>query len=236
MQQTTSGNAIFWFLNSRRIPRIFRSCCQALAFALTLAAPQTAIGQSDRADAQEIRQPQTVTLADLAEYVKNFDRGWARFNQLNADGSSSSGIMLFGRPARLRIEYDPPNSGLVIADSFRVAVFDQKSNTAPVVYPLSATPLYYLLKTDINLLDPSHLIDYRIGTAASEIALRGPGSDSDGYVTLTFTHQPIRLAGWIYTDDLGQKTRMLFEQIGFEIDITPDLFSIESEIKKRNLK
>ena len=204
--------------------------------ALALAAAGIAAAQDSGTDAESepAVSAEPVTLQALADYMSGLEQGLAQFSQLNTDGSISTGSILVKRPTYARIEYDPPASGLIIADSFRVAVFDLKSNTDPVVVPLGSTPLYYLLQDAIRIDDPSVLMNYKIGAASSEVAMRGPSKSNSGFIRLIFQHRPIRLAGWTYFDEFGQPTRMTFGNLVPNIQIDPDMFDIDGEIRRRS--
>jgi hypothetical protein len=51
----------------------------------------------------------------------------------------------------MRFEYNPPNNALVLASSGRLAIFDDKGNQDPVIYPLKRTPLAIILAKNIDL-------------------------------------------------------------------------------------
>ncbi len=208
----------------RRLAAVF--CALAL---FTAAAAQNAEPVSK---AEQAVSATPVTLAALADYMSGLRQGWARFSQLNTDGTVSTGSILFRRPSFARIEYDPPASGLVIAESFRVAVFDLKSNTEPMFFLLGSTPLYFLLKNSSRIDDPKVLTDHRIGAASSEVALRSPSNGGGGQVRLIFRHDPIRLAGWVYFDRFGQQTRMTLGELVPNIQIDPDMFDINGQIRR----
>ncbi len=173
-----------------------------------------------------------VTLEQLAGYLNEYRQGWAQFTQLNADGSTSKGVIIMKRPTRARIEYGPPNAGLIVANKQRVAVFDLKSNSAPVIWALSRTPLYFLLQENIDIAAPDVLVDYRIGLGSSEVAVRSPDKRFKGSVVLSFQHHPIRLAGWTFIDEFGQKTRVIFGAMGTEIAIDSEMFDIDAEVRR----
>lgn len=175
-----------------------------------------------------------ITLPELADYMSRLKKGFAQFSQLNTDGTLSTGNLIVKRPTSARLEYNPPSSGLIIADSFRVAVFDKKSNTAPIVIPLSSTPLYFLLKDNIRIDDPEVLVSFNIGAASSEVLVQGVSNNDSGLVRLLFRHSPIQLAGWIYMDQFGQTTRMTFNNLVPEIEIDDKIFDIDAEIRRRN--
>lgn len=197
-----------------------------LAVVLLQAAPP-AIAETTDADTAA---PQ-VSLESLSDYLRNLSSGWAQFTQINSDGTISTGTLLVNRPSYARIEYDPPAAALLIADSRRVAIFDLKSNTEPLIYPISATPFYYLLNEEIDFSDPEKVTGHRIGHSSSEIAL--PVQQADGSIRLLFHHDPIRIAGWSFIDRFGQQIRMQLGEFGTDIVFQPEIFDIDDEIRRR---
>ena len=173
-----------------------------------------------------------VTASTFANYLNRLEKGFARFSQLNADGTTSKGTILVMRPSYVRIEYDPPAMGLVIADRYRVAVFDLKTKMAPYIFPLASTPLYYLLSDATWVNDPDVMLESNIGADTSEIVLRNPISNNIGGVRLRFNNSPPRLIGWTYSDQFNQTTQMNIDSIITNVDINTDLFDIDGEIRR----
>lgn len=180
--------------------------------------------------AQDIRNHED--LKGFADYLVGIKQGFARFEQLNPDGTISRGSLLVQRPSSIRIEYDPPSSGLIIADRFRVAVFDLKSNTAPVIVPLRSTPFYILIQDIIRVDDLKIIETYEKGNKISEVQVKIPSSSFKGSLRLLFENEPIRLTGWIYTDQFGQTIRMEFSDLIPNIQIDKNLFDIDGVIRE----
>ncbi|MGY9052101.1 MAG: LolA family protein, partial [Rhodobacterales bacterium] len=76
-----------------------------------------------------------ISLTSLSAYINNLPMIKANFTQINSDGSQDDGQLYIKRPGRLRLEYASPNNALVIASSGTVAIYDDKSNSGPVVFP-----------------------------------------------------------------------------------------------------
>ena len=87
----------------------------------------------------------------LSAYLDGLRTANAKFTQINADGSLSTGSLFIKRPGRVRFEYDPPNDALVLAAGGQLAIFDPNGNDVPESYPLSRTPLSLILAENINL-------------------------------------------------------------------------------------
>ena len=56
-----------------------------------------------------------ISINALSSYLDGLRTVEAKFTQINADGSLSTGSLYIKRPGRIRFEYDPPNDALVLA-------------------------------------------------------------------------------------------------------------------------
>jgi outer membrane lipoprotein-sorting protein len=79
------------------------------------------------------------------------------FVQVGPDGSRLKGEFYIQKPGKVRFEYEPPSPIEIIADGSAVAVRDRKLATQDV-YPLSQTPLRYLLADRIDLMRDTNVI------------------------------------------------------------------------------
>ena len=73
----------------------------------------------------------------------------ARFLQLSSDGSYGEGMLHIQRPGMMRLEYDPPNPTLVIADGLNLFYIDQELNQATPML-LYFTPAELILRERIS--------------------------------------------------------------------------------------
>lgn len=173
-------------------------------------------------------------LEDLSDYVSSLKRAQARFEQFNADGTRSYGIIRLLRPRRARLDYDPPNAALIIARGQRVAVFDTKSNMPPMIYPMRITPFFHLLANDVNLGDPDHLTAVERGDGLITLTLSGGRNDRlAGVLRLAFFEDRLALAGWTFINSSGTATTLRLGDIADAPDMDPSLFDIEAEISAR---
>jgi len=71
---------------------------------------------------------QKLPLNDISAYLNKLQTAKGEFTQINDDGSISTGTIYIKRPGKVRFEYNPPETALVIAGSNTVVIFDKKSN------------------------------------------------------------------------------------------------------------
>jgi hypothetical protein len=114
---------------------------------------------------------QTGTLKKIDNYFNSIRTMQGRFIQFGPNGEQSEGVFFISRPGRIRFHYNPPVKMDVICDGSQVAIRDSKMMTQDL-YPLSKTPLRYLLadRSDLRRYRPeagrgagSRLADARAG-------------------------------------------------------------------------
>ena len=86
-----------------------------------------------------------LSLNAISKYLNGLKTAQGEFTQINDDGTISTGQILIKRPGKMRFEYNPPESTLVVAGANTVVVVDKKSNQPPETYPLPRTPLSIIL-------------------------------------------------------------------------------------------
>ena len=79
------------------------------------------------------------------------------FVQVGPDGGKSEGEFYLQKPGKVRFDYNPPSPIELIADGSSVVVRDRKLATQDL-YPLSQTPLRFLLADRIDLLRDTNLV------------------------------------------------------------------------------
>ncbi|HVZ51361.1 MAG TPA: outer-membrane lipoprotein carrier protein LolA, partial [Pseudolabrys sp.] len=79
------------------------------------------------------------------------------FVQVGPDGSRTQGTFTISKPGKVRFEYDDPSPIELIADGQSVVVRDRRLATQDV-YPLSQTPLRFLLADKIDLMKDTNLV------------------------------------------------------------------------------
>src|SRR5262245_16450693 len=118
----------------------------ASATAQTVPVPQPAPKRD--AGSSEINQRALVERVNA--YLSNMQTLVGDFVQVGPDGARTEGQFYIQKPGKVRFEYKPPSRIDVIADGQSVVVRDRKLATQDL-YPLSQTPLRFLLSDRIDL-------------------------------------------------------------------------------------
>lgn len=139
-------------------------------------------------------------------YLGTFTSARGRFQQTDANGRATTGTFYIKRPGRIRFEYDAPSRLLVVADGQNVKIYDQRLKTFDQ-YPLSRTPLSVFLSRsiDLNRYAVSNVVRSSNGFSFSARDARRQGQ---GYITLSFGENPVRLSEWTVVDAQRRRTRV----------------------------
>ncbi|MGI3166506.1 LolA family protein [Pseudooceanicola sp. 200-1SW] len=174
-----------------------------------------------------------IPLRDLSAYMNDMTTARAKFTQVNADGTISTGRLFILRPGRMRFEYDPPNNALVMAGGNAVAVFDPKSNGGPETYSLNMTPLKLILDDRIDLSRDNMVTDYREEGPSTVVRAQDPENPEYGHIELIFTGDPVELRQWVITDEAGSQTTVILGELETGIRLGTGMFSIRQETARR---
>jgi len=145
------------------------------------------------------------------------------FVQLDPNGATEQGEVYIQKPGKMRFEYKPPSTVLVVSDGVDVAVFNRKLNTKDR-YPLSTTPLNILLSDHVNLKGSSSVIgiDHKPG----EIVVRARSNDRrvTGNITIVFSDPDLALKQWTVVDAQGLATTVTLRNVQTGVALAPELF------------
>lgn len=100
---------------------------------------------------------QKADAARVSAYLSSLSTLVGNFVQVGPDGSKLNGDFYIMKPGKVRFEYDSPSPISMIADGQSLVVRDRKLATQDV-YPLSQTPLRYLLSDKIDLLRDTNVV------------------------------------------------------------------------------
>ncbi|SHE78012.1 Outer membrane lipoprotein-sorting protein [Ruegeria intermedia] len=185
-----------------------------IAFALAFALAAPAAWAADK-----------LPLSQISNYLNGLKTVQTTFTQVNDDGSLSTGRLWLQRPGKMRFEYDPPNSAVVLANAGTVMVFDPKSNQPPEQYPLKRTPLSLVLARNVNLSQADMVVGHTFDGTATVVTAQDPKNPDAGRIELMFTSDPIELRKWVIHDSAGGQTTVLLGPLDSNVRVDSDLFS-----------
>lgn len=164
--------------------------------------------------------------------LNGIQRLQGRFVQTAPDGASSAGTFYLQRPGRLRFEYDPPASLLIVSDGSVVAMRDTALRTTERT-PLRSTPLNLILASQIDLERDARI--ERVVRSGSWLLITAsdPRGQADGRITLHFDAATRELRSWDIFDATGGRTRIALSNLERPASLDRRLFRLEDMLSQR---
>jgi len=155
--------------------------------------------------------------------IKNISTLQAEFTQISSDGSFAIGKLYFRRPFQMRLEYNVEQPFNLITTR-NLLIVDEPENKQITNYPLSETPLAFLLEEDFSLTANEFLTQSMIHNGLAEISLRKETGDRAGELILLFEPNQMNLRGWKIIDAMGVKTKVTLQNEIYGGDLPNKLF------------
>jgi outer membrane lipoprotein-sorting protein len=170
---------------------------------------------------------QKAQAARVSSYLSSLQTVSGNFVQVGPDGSKVKGDFYIQKPGKVRFEYEPPSPIAIIADGSMLAVRDRKLATQDI-YPLSQTPLRYLLSDRIDLLKDTNVVsvtadDVFISVTIEEKQLLIGTSR----LMLMVGAKDGQLKQWTVTDPQGYDTTVAVYNLDTSRKVDPGLFKID---------
>jgi outer membrane lipoprotein-sorting protein len=186
---------------------------------------RVAAGTPDAASASD-EGKQRALVDRVNTYLSNISTLVGDFVQVGPDGARTEGQFYIQKPGKVRFEYKPPSRIDVIADGQSVVVRDRKLATQDL-YPLSQTPLRFLLSDHIDLQRDTNLVS----VAADDVFVTLVVEDKQQFVgnnrlMLMFGAKDFQLRQWTVTDPQGYDTTVAVYNLDTKTKPDPDLFKI----------
>ena len=170
---------------------------------------------------------QKAQAAKVSTYLSSLSTLTGNFVQIGPDGSRTTGDFYIQKPGKVRFEYDAPTTIAMIADGQSLAVRDNKLATQDI-YPLSQTPLRYLLSDRIDLMRDTNVVMvsgddlYTSVTIEEKNALVGTSR-----LMLMIGTKDGQLKQWTVTDPQGYDTTVAIYNLDTVKKPDPGLFKID---------
>ncbi len=167
----------------------------------------------------------------IVERVNNYLSGvqtlTGNFVQVGPDGSRTQGDFYIYKPGRVRFEYDDPSPIELIADGSSVVVRDRRLATQDV-YPLSQTPLRFLLAERVDLTKETNLVSvYADDVFVTVVLEEKNGVVGTSRLMIMFSAKDMQLKQWTVTDPQGYDTTVAVYNLDTSKRPDPALFKID---------
>jgi outer membrane lipoprotein-sorting protein len=171
---------------------------------------------------------QKAQAAKISSYLSSLQTLVGNFVQVGPDGTKTKGQFFIQKPGKVRFEYDPPNPIAIVADGSMVAVRDRNLATQDL-YPLSQTPLRYLLSDRIDLMKDTNVVSVTADDLFVSITI-------EERQLLTGTSRLLLMIGakdgqlkqWTVTDPQGYDTTVAVYNLDTSKKLDPGMFKIDT--------
>ena len=163
----------------------------------------------------------------VSNYLSSLQQLSGNFVQVGPDGSKTKGDFYIQKPGKVRFDYDLPARIDIIADGSSVVVRDRKLATQDV-YPLSQTPLRFLLADRIDLLkDTTVTAVYADDLFATVVVEEKQVLIGTSKLMMMFGAKDFQLKQWVVTDPQGFDTTVAVSSLNSRDRPDPSLFKID---------
>jgi len=165
----------------------------------------------------------------ISLYLSSAQTMVGNFVQIGPDGGRTEGTFYIQKPGRVRFAYNPPSPIDIIADGSSVVVRDRKLATQDL-YPLSQTPLRYLLADRIDLLHDTDVVSVSADdTFATVVIEEKELMIGTSRLMMMFDAKDLMLKQWTVTDPQGFDTTVAVYNLDSAKKPDPNLFVINYE-------
>jgi len=186
-------------------------------------------GKSNRpaTDPSTFDAKQRALVNRVSAYLTSVQVLTGNFVQIGPDGRRTTGHLFIQKPGKVRFEYDPPSPIDIIADGTQVVVRDRQLATQDL-YPLSQTPLRFLLADRIDLLQDTNVV----GVTADDTFVSVLIEEKQAFIgtnrlLMMFDSKDFKLKQWTVTDVQGFDTTIAVSNLDTSKRPDPNLFRFD---------
>ena len=172
--------------------------------------------------------PQNKTLKLINDYLGDIKTLQANFSQTNNMEDIMTGALFLKKPGKIRFSYDPPNNLQIVTKQQAVLIFDPKnSGSGPLTYPISSTPLGFLIKNDLSSL---------IGENGKVFELDDfiffKVHNPQYHLRIEFSKNPLSLSGWEFKNQVGETIKVTLNNIKKNNYISNEIFKTDKDYER----
>ena len=172
--------------------------------------------------------PKNNTLKLIKDYLADIRTLQARFSQTDYMGEIMTGDLFLKKPGKIRFSYDPPNYLQIVSKQQAILIFDPKIRGAgPLTYPLSYTPLGFLIKNDLSSLTSENSESFELDDLIF-LKIRNPQYQ----LSIEFNKNPVSIIGWEFKNQMGEIIRITLTNIRENNFISDEIFKTEKDYER----
>jgi outer membrane lipoprotein-sorting protein len=170
---------------------------------------------------------QKAQAAKVSNYLSSLQTLVGNFVQVGPDGTKTKGDFYIQKPGKVRFQYDPPTPIEIIADGSSLAVRDRNLTTQDI-YPLSQTPLRFLLSDRIDLMKDTNVVNVTADDVFISVTIEERQAlVGTSRLMLMIGAKDGQLKQWTVTDPQGYDTTVAVYNLDATKKVDPNLFKID---------
>src|SRR6516165_789270 len=170
---------------------------------------------------------QKAQAAKVSAYLSSLQTLVGNFVQVGPDGSKTTGDFYIQKPGKVRFEYNPPSPIEIVADGSSLVVRDRNLATQDV-YPLSQTPLRFLLSDRIDLMRDTNVVSVTADDVFISVTIEEKQAlVGTSRLMLMIGAKDGQLKQWTVTDPQGYDTTVAVYNLDSTKKVDPGLFKID---------
>ena len=172
--------------------------------------------------------PKNNTLKLINDYLEDIRTLQANFSQTNNMGDIMTGVLFLKKPGKIRFSYDPPNNLQIVTKQQAVLIFDPKnSGSGPLTYPISSTPLGFLIKNDLSSLIGENGKVFELDDFIF-LKVHNP----QYHLRIEFSKNPLSLFGWEFKNKIGETIKVTLNNIQKNNYISNEIFKTDKDYER----
>lgn len=176
-----------------------------------------------------LTQSQREALQAINRYFNSIRSMNGEFVQFGPDGDKAEGEFHMARPGRIRFIYAKPSNLDIVSDGVDVIVRNIKQQTQDL-YPLSKTPLRFLLSDHIDLTSEANVTSVSLEPDLVSVVLEQSTVFGDGRLTMVFDRKSSELRQWTVTDAQGYDTAVAIYNVTPNQPVDEKMFKIDRTV------
>jgi outer membrane lipoprotein-sorting protein len=170
---------------------------------------------------------QRAVVDKVSAYLSSIQNLSGQFVQVGPDGRRAEGQFFIQKPGKVRFDYDPPAKIDIIADGQSMVVRDRSLGTQDV-YPLSQTPLRFLLSNNVDLVRDTNLTAlYTDNVFVTVVVEENNPIIGKSRLMVMFSAKDLQLKQWTVTDPQGYDTTVAVYNLDTMRKPDPAMFRID---------
>ena len=170
---------------------------------------------------------QKAQAARVSSYLSSLQTLVGNFVQVGPDGSKTKGDFYIQKPGKVRFEYDAPSPLAIISDGSSLVVRDRSLATQDI-YPLSQTPIRFLLSDRIDLMKDTNVVSVTADDMYISVTIEEKQTlIGTSRLMLMIGAKDGQLKQWTVTDPQGYDTTVAIYNLDTTRRVNPDLFKLD---------